>query len=264
MIPWQRWAQSASECPIRAIFILEGWSLMLLKEGLSWVCIFLLSPVLANWIQECLAAQAALCNNHPPGPTWTHLGSMSDTTRPEVPFSVASGIRSHPWLWAAWVSSCSKNVSDSEPLDQRCSIFAETYKRQWMCLSRTMLWTAHCIGPEFPLPTHLSINSSGLHNLFCAMHSFISLVIPFQEKKNVFTCKNKTLEIANQLYWNTPFKISLEYILRCAFLLRHSISRCHGRSNNYHDFKVEMGINDILRHVMTVMLKENACDFYWR
>lgn len=58
------------------------------------------------------------------------------------------------------------------------------------------------------------------------------------------------------------FQNILEYIIICAFLLRHSISGCHGRSDNHRDFKVEMGINDILRHVITVMKKENACDFY--
>lgn len=42
------------------------------------------------------------------------------------------------------------------------------------------------------------------------------------------------------------------------FLLRHLISRCHSRSNNYHDLKVEMEINHFLRHVMTVKLKGNA------
>lgn len=120
-----------------------------------------------------------------------------------------------------------------------------------------MLWTSHCIGPDFPLPTHLSINSSGVitYSVLCTPSAVWWSTF---RKKNAFTCKNKTLEIATQLYWNAPFKTSVEYIIICALLLRHSISKCHGRSNNYHDLKGEMGINDFLRHVMTVKLKENA------
>lgn len=253
MIPWQRWAQSASECPIRAIFILEGWSLMLLKEGLSWVCIFLLSPVLANWIQECLAAQAALCNNHPPGPTWapclTQQGQKSHFLWPLgsahipgyglpefLPVLRTFLIQNHE---AEDAASSLKPIRDNECASLvQCSGQPTVLVQSFLC-PRIFLST---------LPGFIT------YSVLCTPSSV--WWSPFRKKK--------TLEIANQLYWNTPFKISLEYILRCTFLLRHSISRCHGRSNNYQDFKVEMGINDILRHVMTVMLKENACGFYWR